>query len=268
LHRTTEVARWSPACRALYGCWQTLHRPLHFDWSHSPLLQLPALEGWHLYEIWCFLTVADRLLRLGWQPVASAPEAALLHCAPDGLRLRLATGRASELRLRPPDRDRVAPLILTYQPLFSSANRHQPSHLPPLLYSSLTHDMRPDIALQWRGRLYLLDAKYRRYAPREAADNRYEDTAGNRDYNALLEDLDKMHTYRDSIVRDGRRTVHHAWCLFPGEPAPDPQIMAYPTGTPERPYGTAGIGAIALRPGAPSEALTGLLAHWFSNSLP
>jgi hypothetical protein len=277
-----QWSRWPPACRALYACWQKLHWPLHFDWSGDPLLQLPALEGWRLYEIWCFLTVADCLLRNGWIPLASSSNNGILHCAPDGMRLRLATGRASMLRFRPPGRGRATPLLLSYQPLFASANRRPTGDETEQLNAvsrheaepdaaddaaplgscrSLTHDMQPDIVLQWRGRLYVLDAKYRRYASREAA-NAADDGA----YNALIEDLDKMHTYRDSIVHRGRRAVHHAWCLFPGRPHLDPRIVAYPAGAPERPYGTAGIGAVALRPGSPMEALTGLLDCWFAAS--
>jgi hypothetical protein len=259
------------ASRSLLDHWRTLRRPLHFDWSGSPLLFLPALEAWHLYEIWCFLTVAHCLQRLGWLPIDSGP----IHCTPEGLRLRLATGRASQLRFRRPEAattGRSAHLILTYQPLFPSANRRRQQqkaqHLEAdyvdndidseIVYTSLTHDMQPDIALQWRGHLYLLDAKYRRYASRATVDTD-EDERG---YQALLEDVDKMHTYRDSIARETHRAVSDAWCLWPGSAAAD--IFAYPAPTLELPFGIAGIGALAVRPGDEPEALARLLNHWLS----
>ncbi len=295
LRRNGGIGSGDPVFQALYAHWRRLRQPLHFDWSASPFLVLPALPAWHLYEIWCLFQVAGCLFCRGWLPVghssARPPRKCgqdrpvlcpptpsvndLVHCAPDGLRLRLATGQASQLRFRRPNpTGRSALLTLTYRPLFASANRIGADTVPEdrtispgvaaesgesetAACRSISHDMQPDIALQWHGRLYLLDAKYRRYAPRNAPD-------GDGPYQALLEDVNKMHTYRDSIVRGSRRVVCCAWCLFPGRQHFEPDVVAYPQPTTERPFGTAGVGALALCPGAQPLMLGRLLDHWFA----
>ena len=306
------IARCAPAYRLAYRGWRDLRRPLDFDWSHAPMLALPALEAWHLYEIWCCLQIGAALLRAGWQVEGGS----LLRCTPRGLRLSLATGRASQLRFRRPQPDSAAQnkrsqqnsrgkqsrsakatrrdevLCLYYQPLFASAtqtanSRYASSSLSSSLsidaprmgneettslnFESRSHAMQPDIALHWRGALTLLDPKFKRYAhPEDAQD-----------------DINKMHTYRDAIVPQAARSsktaartsgVAAAWCLFPGmgeeeaakadeneadttnaliaqvPPAgeasmTDQNLYAYPTSTPEYPFGTAGVGAFRLRPG-------------------
>jgi hypothetical protein len=290
-----NTLRSAPAYRALAAHWRRLYAAPRFDWTGSPLLDLPALEAWQLYEIWCFLKVAAALRDEGWRLTGGDA----LRWEAKGLRLALVKGRASRLRYLHPDyytskrrtgkaqvlssretaglapqcsRSPETPvsslaaqevLELFYQPLFPSANRRARasaracSDEEPAAFASRSHAMQPDCALQWRGRLYLLDPKCRAYAlPGEEQD-----------------DVNKMHAYRDAIVRRNAprapRAVAAAWCLFPGEPSPHPAlaeaVRAYPTATPERPFGSAGIGAIRLRPGdtaAPS-LLTRLLRHWF-----
>ena len=117
--------------------------------------------------------------------------------------------------------------------------------------------MQPDIALLHEERLYLLDAKFRAYAEPEEVDSfgHSED--------ALLEDVDKMHAYRDSIVG-----VVQAWCLFPGSANEGRTIVAYPQSTTVQPFGNAGIGAIRLRPGSHSVALERLLHYWLEEKAP
>ena len=322
-----SIGRCSVPYRAVYHAWRSLHHPLDFDWSGSPLLYLPALEPWHLYEIWCYLQVAAALLRAGWRLTGSG----LLRCTPNGLRLVLATGRESRLCFQKGKGDQkgkgksekgkeeaastssaqsatpdssLSPspfsLSLYYQPLFASANqtarreREQASakslqagddrdkdggqdresrkykagnKSEEFAFVSRSHAMQPDIALHWNGGLALLDPKFKRYAEGEDAQ----------------EDINKMHAYRDAIVRHsvsdrkgrerGIPPVSAAWCLFPGASAHDAAevdsksiLYAYPAATPESPFGTAGVGAFLLRPGQPdttdrlAEFLTALLA--------
>lgn len=251
-----EEALWrsAPAYRSLYRLIRTTRSGLHIDWSESAVLRFPALEAWHLYEIWCFLRVGVALRALGWRPV----ENDCLPIAPTGMRLRLAHGQASRIRFRAPDSASAADnLDLFYQPLFASANRAPGT--PTRGYRSLSHVMQPDIALERDGRLLLLDPKYRSYT--EPGDEQ--------------EDVDKMHAYRDAIVRvdvvSGNTVpaVDAAWCLFPGTPSlplsPPEPLRAYPAPTQEHPFGRAGVGALRLRPLAADRELIGLLLHWLTS---
>ena len=292
-----NIGRCSPPYRAVYRAWRSLHHPLDFDWSGSPLLYLPALEPWYLYEIWCYLQVAAALMRAGWHLTHSD----LLRCTPNGLRLGLATGRASRLcfirkrkeepqsKIQTPELKSSERLFLYYQPLFASANQTAQRTMQTgikqgkaadggekedgvesgkkdrkyvdaeFAFVSRSHAMQPDIVLHWNGGLALLDSKFKRYAEAEDAQD----------------DINKMHTYRDAITRRshsgaasmtrGAPPVSAAWCLFPGMGAANPEkveaeaithnpLYAYPTATPETPFGTAGVGAFWLRPGQPDTA--------------
>ncbi|MCW3096100.1 MAG: hypothetical protein JWL77_1718 [Chthonomonadaceae bacterium] len=249
------LLRCSPAYRSLYTVIGQSRAGFRIDWSDSAILRFPVLETWHLYEIWCFLRVGVALRSLGWQPF----ENDCLQIVPAGMRLRLAHGKPSRIRFRAAVRmegaSQADPILeLLYQPQFASANRT--SGLPQTAFRSLSHVMQPDIALVRKGRLLLLDPKYRSYG----------------EIGEEQEDVDKMHTYRDAIVRtdsDTGRTipaVDAAWCLFPGLPAspasrPNP-LRAYPTSTPTLPFGTAGIGAVQVRPGIKNTELSDLLRYW------
>ena len=256
-----SVLRASPPYRALFGLARRLLHPLRFDWTTAtPPLLPPSRVLWHLYEVWCFLRTAEALRAEGCRLTGGDA----IRWEQDGMRLALATGRASRLRfLRG-----KASLELLYQPLFPSANqavaRRRPESPPgtPALFSR-SHAMQPDIALLYRGRLFLLDPKFRAYAaPGEEQ-----------------EDVDKMHTYRDAIARRtetgrGRRVVTAAWCLFPGAPSteessvPAAALRAFPAATVALPFGTAGVGALRLRPGSPSShaLLLRLLASWLQDT--
>jgi len=49
-----------PSLQALADLSRQLFAPLRFDWTDTPLLPLPAVEAWRLYEIWCLFQVAQR----------------------------------------------------------------------------------------------------------------------------------------------------------------------------------------------------------------
>jgi hypothetical protein len=276
LSESEVLLRCPPPYRTLFSLCRLLHPPLGLDWSDAALLRLPQRAPWLLYEIWCFLRVAACLRASGWRPV----EGDSVRVTPNGLRLALTTGRASRLRFT----REGASLELFYQPLFVSANQvegknrvsgigYRVSGKPDLQYSGIsigiqnptpdtrhptpglfvsrTHAMQPDIALLREGEFYLLDAKYRVYAPPGEVDS-----FGHQD-DALLDDVDKMHAYRDSIVGAAQ-----AWCLFPGSPDEARDIVAYPQSSSVQPFGTAGIGAIRLRPGCNAVVLERLLRSW------
>jgi hypothetical protein len=285
----------APPYRTLLLCWRKLNRELRFDWAGNPLLTLPARQEWQLYEMWCFLCVAATLQTMGWRVVTGDA----VRWEADGLRLSLTTGQASRLRFVtcPSAQDQSAPagpyansrppvaqnrsqetLDLFYQPLFHSANRsakssaETPPSVPDSLsrnsgYASLTHGMQPDIALRWRNRLFLLDSKFRSYQQPDAVGSpadacQAQEYAPPRQSHALYEDIDKMHTYRDAIVKNRHKVVDGAWCLYPGSRDEGSSIIAYPAGTPQHPFGEAGIGAIRLRPGSSRDPLLALLTRW------
>lgn len=276
-----SLTRCAPPYREIARIRQLLHRPLDFDWTQSPLLSLPALESWHLYEIWCYLQVATSLQESGWH-LRDGGE--LLRATPTGLRLTVATGRTSRLCFQRLQRQGTDTLSLYYQPLFVSANREHRENREKrrvgtdgrernngseereatreAWFCSRSHAMQPDMALSYAGRLILLDPKFKRFLTAEEAQ----------------EDIDKMHTYRDAITYRGGTTAHPAqhaaeevplptavsaaWCLFAGISETEahnglanlPTLYAYPTPphTPTNsphPYGTAGVGAFRLRPG-------------------
>ena len=292
-----NIVRCAPAYRAIYQIWRALHRPLDFDWTHSPLLTLPALEPWRLYEIWCYLQVGAALLRSGRQ---LRDGGSLLRCTSRGMQLMLTPGRLSRLQFTAsevesavesevegpgsPDYPDSESLSLYYQPLFVSANQNQGNRKiecrrvekqrvekqrtekqrtekkrpkaadAEFAFCSRSHAMQPDMALYAKGRLILLDPKFKRFAQTEEAQ----------------EDIDKMHTYSDAIVTvsdssglpvAGQQAVAAAWCLFPGicegqkpESPASEKIYAYPATSAASPYGTAGVGAFLLRPGQPDTA--------------
>lgn len=251
-----SLLRSAPAYHSLYTAILQYRSGLQVDWSESAVLRFPILEAWRLYEIWCFLRVGAALRDLGWQPF----ETDCLQIVQTGMRLRLAHGKASRIRFRaagqpPASRSADAGLELLYQPLFASA--HRTSMLSGAAYRSLSHVMQPDIALIRDGRLLLLDPKYRPYG--EVGEEQ--------------EDVDKMHTYRDAIVRTDPITgqavpaVDAAWCLFPGVPispasARQEPLRTYPAPTLDKPFGAAGVGAVQVRPAAANTELTDLLRHW------
>ena len=255
------LLRCSPAYRSLYTVIRAVRSGLSIDWSESAVLRFPVLEAWHLFEIWCFLRVGIALHNLGWQPI----ETDCLQIVQAGMRLRLAHGKASRIRFRASgsrpttaDARQDQELELIYQPQFLSANRNFAGAQAG--FRSLSHVMQPDIALVRKGRMLLLDPKYRAYSE-----------AG-----AEQEDVDKMHAYRDAIVRTDLSTgkpvsaVDAAWCLFPGAPAsasfrPE-RLRAYPASTQRQPFGTAGVGAVQARPGAENAELAALIRHWLETA--
>ncbi len=207
------------------------------DFSESPLFLESGQYPWRLYEVWAFLRTAKGLVELGWKP-QGAPFLRLSVC---GLRLELAHGQESVVHFR---RDPGETVALWYQPYFRSANQARGR----AGYYSQTHAMQPDFGLESEGRWLLFDAKCKPYTePRAEQD-----------------DINKMHTYRDAIMKEGQSVVEGAWCLFPGGSDGKVNIHAYPSSTLEQPFGRAGIGAIKLRPGERAQRLEPLLTHWLS----
>lgn len=255
-----------PRYRALYDVYRRYRRLLGYAWD-APTLLLPPRETWRLYEMWCFFRVVAALRALGFRALGG-----------DAVRLRqgrlsilLEKGQASRLEFRVESREsgvgrRVSPrslppdsrLLLFYNRAFPSAAAGSREA------ASRTHTMIPDICLECAGRLLLLDPKYHAYGAREEEQESAErrgtaDDESIHIHRALYDDLNRMHAYRDAIVRDGQPVVDGAWCLYPGDKEEGESVIAYPAITRRQPFGTAGIGAIRLRPGQPDRMLTRLI---------
>ena len=253
-----NVPRWPAAHRALAEVWRLGRRELRLDWKNSLRTDWPALEAWRLYEIWCYLKTAEILSDAGWRIQKESAEsggASAVRVSTQGISLRLEKGRRSELRFA---RDGET-LTLAYQTMFPGAAQSQRFAADAGRCVSRSHAMQPDICLTFGGRLLLLDPKFRAYEAPEANEN--ADFA--RADGAMQEDINKMHAYRDAIVCGADSAVAAAWCLFPGGPdASSQRTIAFPPATPQRPFGTAGIGAICLRPGHSANNLAKLLEAW------
>ena len=114
---------------------------------------------------------------------------------------------------------------------------------------SMSVELRPDVVLRVpagpSAGLHILDAKFR------------VDRRGDQFRAARIEDLHKMHAYRDAIT-----AVTSAWVLFPGDDShafgDDGREWHIHDG---RPAIVAGIGAIGLLPSSPQHGLRAVLAR-------
>ncbi len=98
---------------------------------------------------------------------------------------------------------------------------------------SYSHDLRPDISIEYRGKILIFDAKYK---GKDAGFYGDEDNQGIiRTFQ--MGDIDKMHTYRDAIDK-----VEGAYALYPGQD----RKLFQPPGA-KKVY--QGVGALPLRPG-------------------
>lgn len=98
---------------------------------------------------------------------------------------------------------------------------------------SYSHDLRPDISIEYKGKVLIFDAKYK---------GKNAGFYGEEDQQGVIRtfqtgDIDKMHTYRDAIDN-----VEGAFALYPGQ---DRQLFQ----PPEARKIYQGVGALSLRPG-------------------
>jgi hypothetical protein len=226
--------------RVIYDLRRRYRRLFRFDWE-MPLLRMESQEEWRLYEIWCFFQAASALRTLGYR--ARQGDAVVL--SQNRLSIRLAKGQLSRLLFSAPSRrDTVA---LFYQRAYPAARAASSG------IHSRTHAMIPDMTLERGGRLLLLDPKFRSYA----------------EPGTLQEDINQMHVYRDALVKEGEPAVDGAWCLYPGSGSDgsrlaEAQIIAFPESSPRQPFGSAGVGAIRLRPGQTGGTLAALIREWMA----
>ena len=234
-----QRAKASLPYRLILDHWQRFRAEFAgFDWSGLAALTLSERALWQIYEIWCFLHIVQALQGLGWSLIGETQ----IQIIADGMHLVPATGQASCLSFMLPNAPRKSKksmLELFYQPLFVSANRQLTREtLNEDRYVSRSHAMQPDFVIKHQRHLVVFDAKLRSYST----------------FGSEQDDIDKMHAYRDGIVRRAgqsvRPAVSAAWCLFPGLSNTEELsgIRAYPAPTKAAPFGNGDIGAIQLRP--------------------
>lgn len=217
----------------LHDAYRRYRAGFAWDWAH-PLFRLPERETWQVYEYFAFFAVVETLRGLGFR--ASGGDA--VRVAESGVSLHLATGAASTLVLR----QGAQTVRATYGRRFDAApDAHG--------YVSAAQSLVPDIVLESANRLLVLDAKFKTYA----------DPAGN--YVSPLDDLRQLSSYRDAIRWSGERPVRGAWAIYAGRVAgANRAVIAFPASTPAAPFGSGEIGALLLRPNAPTDTLAALIA--------
>ena len=216
----------SPAARQIAQFMHGYGAAFCLDWN-APAFSLPPRAAWQIYETWTAFTAMQVLLALNYTP---QPEGqTVLAVRRDRLCPTLETGQASLLRFCGPGGRRVT---LTFQPTFAAGER------------SRGRTLRPDLTLENKGQLFILDAKWKEYAlPGDEGD-----------------DMNQMHAYRDAIVGTrGEGIVRRAWCLFPGAlGGPRRSVICY------GPAEESIVGAVCLRPGSADyfARLCTLLSGW------
>src|SRR5207245_2392775 len=144
-----ESAMRDARYRTLYDIQRRYRVAFRLAWD-SPSLAMASREPWQLYEIWCFLRVAEALRQLGWRMRGGD----CVRWARGRLHLALARGRAPRLQFERNQRR----VTLFYNRQFPSAVAGSADAV------SLTHAMIPDICLEMDWRLMILDAKFREFA--------------------------------------------------------------------------------------------------------
>ena len=212
----------TPPQQLLFRLKRQYERSFCFDWDAS-LFSLPTKEMWQLYEIWCFFAICEAL-RTTLETLGFVGKSGdVISRTTSGLRVNVATDRASRLVWENSKAERVT---LYYQRNFGRERiGFQGWHSRSLAFV-------PDFVLEYNGRLLILDAKFKTYAQTGAE----------------LFDIRQMHAYRDGIYHKDNRAVDGAFLLYPGASIPAYPLLAYPESTPDRPYGNAEVGGICLRP--------------------
>ncbi|MCM3040656.1 DUF2357 domain-containing protein [Paenibacillus motobuensis] len=173
-----------------------------------------------LYEIWSYFKTLEVIEKI----YSVKPKSALIGRS-DDFRQTLGNGVTVIYELD------GSPLKVFYNRSFPGKD----------LRSSYSLPYRPDIVLEYRGELYVLDAKFKlRFAP--SFDRDEEDTEGkgtDRDdaFTFKNEDIHKMHAYKDGI-----HNVRVSCILYPG--LNSEKVTFFEQGD-ER----SGVGAVSLRPG-------------------
>ncbi|HEU5104778.1 MAG TPA: DUF2357 domain-containing protein [Solirubrobacterales bacterium] len=223
----SAALRSRPGYRDLLRLYYELLGRLQVDDPHDAQRLLEVRNAADIYEHWCYVRVVDALERRLGPPTARDRFEASDYQAELRWGYRFSWPGVEAL----------------YNATFSR----------PASYSL---SMRPDIVLRSAGgRLDLFDAKLkRRFA------GAHEPSAeGDGDVTFKPEDLHKMHAYRDALGADS------VWVLYPGNSAKGDRFAApQPPGTADQ--GFRGVGAIALRPGAPEDGgLDELLVELIGN---
>ena len=228
-----------PYYHQIYEIYRYYDRIFNFDWS-NPVFKLPLRRTWLLYEYWMFFKVIEILKNLGFVLVKDRVTL-FFEDADAKLTLELPKGQPSVLELWRESDDALVTMLY-------SGETVDGTFINP--GDGAYHPINPAVFLMSEGKGYVFEVKFKQYTTRSS----------------WHDDLDRLHTYRDALGRDGT-VVQEAWCVYPG-PGVDgdmetsaPNSMQQPDGS--RPGG--GVGLVAVHPADESswQRLEALLRRWF-----
>ncbi|WP_404451961.1 restriction endonuclease-like protein [Virgibacillus necropolis] len=174
--KTTQVFRKHPVYRLWFQWFQDLYnfKDIIFDIKD----RLPLKDTYELYEIWCYMQIVKSLRELD----LLQDTAEIFTYQDDHYLLSLSENKQSVIHL-------INGATLTYQKIIQ--NNTKP-------YYSYTQRMIPDIVIEYRESLYVLDPKYRVSTNLSTA-------------------LGEMHKYRDGILHreSDQKAVKEVYILTP-----------------------------------------------------
>ncbi|WP_424411417.1 DUF2357 domain-containing protein [Pasteurella sp. PK-2025] len=242
LEKSTLVLQQKTGYNQVYYIWQELKLYLDF-FEQSKTISMKSVA--ELYEIWCFITLKNILLELGFQTTQKQKN-------------RLYPSKFSEYKLRDGlfgafhfEKGNIK-VRLVHEPIFRQEGKE---------IRTFWVTQKPDILLEVifpnkQKYIWLFDAKYRIASGKDLnledqgkTEKENEDIANREDL--VPEDaLNQMHRYRDALIHishhsliERTRPVFGAFALYPGDFQQDKQANPYQSA-----IDAIGIGAFALLP--------------------
>lgn len=264
LSRESLVLQQKTGYSAVYGVWQQLKFYLDVFSNQASISMKSVAE---IYEVWCFLTLREILIK----------DLKFVECSAEKNFLRL--NHYLEYQLKDGlhgaftfTRDDGLKARLAHEPIFKSDGSYLRSHIVP---------QKPDIFLEvsfpdGKQFIWLFDAKYRIKKISTRFDENIETLQNDRDDFAPEDAINQMHRYRDALIRmnsevskttqkgnQKSRPVFGAFALYPG---------FFNQNIDENPYSEAieevGIGAFALLPsGSQEDKYEQMGRAWLTNFL-
>jgi len=195
----SAVFQYVPCYTALLRSYLNYHQYGFID-LHAPQLRAPLHHMPWLYQMWTSLQVIQRLIHQAKKMGYHIQQQYLYQLHDPHYILKLLPANRTILTLCHQSKNKTLQLI------------------PERIYhdkSCMSHQQRPDLALeimtpdQEIPSVYLFETKYKLQHPQD------------KPYKA---DIDKLHAYRDAILYQGQKIVHHAVLLYLG------QTYHYPSG--------------------------------------
>lgn len=228
----TQALAKLPGYRELLQIYRDLFVQPSLPSAHEEVTRF--LEGKNiavLYEYWVFLKIVEAVARVRHEgrPKIATRGSDLGVLIPPGLEVTVG------------DDIRIA-----YNEQFA----HNPEH------GSYSTPLRPDVTLHVGSTCHVFDAKYRLDRSPFAEGQDEVDAEERETFSFKRGDLYKMHTYRDAL-----RLVASAWVVYPGHEFVFFEADHGRQADPGEVGAFRGVGAVPLRPAAPTSHLEPLLAR-------